>query len=203
MSRSRSGADRLTTRPSGLAPGVLGLALAWAGGLAIARLTGATPVVIVLAAALVWFAGASVAGYLALRKVSVGDVVVPPIATAGAGFPIRADIRSTRPVWVDVRRDRHVIANGWSWGNGFEATATTERRGALDALTVRVRSGGVSGVAWWRRDFSAAVDELVVAPRAVSGRIEAQRPAAHLGGELAGTPGAIAGEIDGVRPWRE
>ena len=35
------------------------------------------------------------------------------------------------------------------------------------------------------------------------GRIEAQRPAAHLGGELAGTPGAIAGEIDGVRPWRE
>ena len=48
---ARSGANRLTTRPSGLAPGVLGLALAWAGGLAIARLTGATPVVIVLAAA--------------------------------------------------------------------------------------------------------------------------------------------------------
>ena len=95
-----------------------------------------------------------------------------------------------------------MIASGWSWGSGLEATATTERRGTLDALTVRVRSGGVTGTAWWRRDFSAAVDELVVAPRTVSGRIEAQRPAAHLGGELAGTPGAIAGEIDGVRPWR-
>jgi transglutaminase-like putative cysteine protease len=203
VSRSRSGADRLTTRPSGLAPGVLGLGLAWAGGLAIARLTGATPVVIVLAAALVWFAGAFVAGYLVLRRASVGDVVVPPIATAGAEFPIRVDVRSTRPVWVEVRRDRHVIASGWSSGNCLEATATTERRAALDALTVRVRTAGVSGIAWWRRDFAAAVGELIVAPRAVSGRIEAQRPAAHLGGELAGTPGAIAGEIDGVRPWRE
>ena len=203
MSGSRTGADRLTVRPSGLAPGVLGLALAWAGGLAIARLTGATPVVIVLAAALVWFAGASVAGYLALRRVSVGDVVVPAIATAGAEFPIRVEIRSPKSVWVEVRRDRAVLASGWSWGDGLDARAVTEGRGAFDALTVRVRSGGVTGAVWWRRDFRVRVDELVVAPRTLSGRIEAQRPAAHLGGEVAGTAGAIAGEIDGVRPWRE
>ena len=87
----------MTIRPAGLAPGVLGLVLAWTGGLAIARLTGATPVVIVLAAAVVWFAGALAAGYLVLRKVSVGAVALPPIVTAGAEFPVRVEVRSTRP----------------------------------------------------------------------------------------------------------
>ena len=203
MSRTRAGADRLTTRPSGLAPGVLGIVLAWTGGLAIARLTGATPVVIVLAAAVVWFAGALLAGYLVLRKVSVGAVAMPPIVTAGDEFPILVDVRSTRPVWVEVRDGRSVVGSGWAWGDGLDGRASIERRGAVDALTVRVRSGGVMGAVWWRRDRRIAVDELVVAPRTVMGRAAAQRPAAHLGGELAGTPGAIAGEIDGVRPWRE
>lgn len=41
------------TRPSGLSAGGLALVLAWIGGLAIAQLTGATPVVIVLAAGFV------------------------------------------------------------------------------------------------------------------------------------------------------
>jgi hypothetical protein len=186
-----------------LAPGVLGLALAWAGGLAIARLTGATPVVIVLAAALVWFVGASLAGYLALRRVSVSEVAAPAIATAGAEFPIRVDVRSTAPVWVEVRRDRAVLASGWSWGDGLDTLATTGPRGAIDGLTVRVRSAGVTGAVWWRRDFDVQIDELVVAPAPMAGRTEAQRPATHLGGEFAGASGAIAGEIDGVRPWRE
>ena len=48
-----------------------------------------------------------------------------------------------------------------------------------------------------------SIDELVVAPAPMAGRTEAQRPATHLGGEFAGASGAIAGEIDGVRPWRE
>ena len=203
MSRTSTGADRLTTRPTGVAPGVMGLALAWAGGLAIARLTGATPVVIVLAAGVVWCAGAVVAGYLTLRKVAVGDVVLPPIVTAGDRFPVRAELRASRPVWVELRDGKRVLASGWSWGDGWVATATAERRGSISDVTIRVRSGGVTGALWWRRDARIAVDEFVVAPRALMGRIEAQRPASHLGGELAGTPGAIAGEIDGVRPWRE
>lgn len=203
MSRTRTGADRLTIRPSGLAPGVMGILLAWTGGLAIARLTGATPVVIVLAAAVVWFAGALAAGYLALRKVSVGAIVVPPIVTAGAEFPIRVDVHSTRPVWIEVRDGNTVLGSGWSWGEDLDVTARIERRGAVGELTARVRSGGVMGAVWWRRDKRVAVDEFVVAPRAMTGRMQAQRPASHLGGELAGTPGAIAGEIDGVRPWRE
>ena len=82
--------------------------------------------------------------------------------------------------------------------------ATTERTGrvrrAHGARAVGRRDGQRCGGG---ATFPVAVDELVVAPRTVSGRIEAHRPAAHLGGELAGTPGAIAGEIDGVRPWRE
>jgi hypothetical protein len=203
VSRTRSGAGRLTTRPAGLAPGVLGLALAWTGGLAIARLTGATPVVIGLAAAVVWFAGALAAGYLALRKVSVGPVVLPPIVTTGAEFPVRVEVSSPRPIWVELRDGKSVIASGWSWGDGMDAIGTTERRGAIDTLTVRTRSGGVMGAVWWRRDVGVTIDDFVVAPRAVMGRTEARRPATHLGGELAGTPGAIAGEIDGVRPWRE
>lgn len=181
----------------------MGLALAWAGGLAIARLTGATAVVIVLAAAVVWVAGAIVAGYLTLRKVSVGEARLPPIVTAGAEFPVRVEVSARRPVWVELCHGRAVLASGWSWGDGWEATATSERRGAIDALTVRVRSAGVTGAVWWRRDARVTVSELVVSPRPAIGRLDVQRPAAHLGGELAGTPGAIAGEIDGVRPWRE
>ncbi len=203
MSRTRTGPDRLTTRPTGVAPGVMGLALAWAGGLAIARLTGATPVVIVLAAGVVWCAGAVAAGYLTLRKVTVGGVVVPPVVTAGEQFPVRAEVRSPRPVWVELREGKHVLASGWSWGAGWTEMATAARRGAFSELTIRARSGGVTGAVWWRRDARITVDQFVVAPRPVMGRIEAQRPASHLGGELAGTAGAIAGEIDGVRPWRE
>ena len=67
-------------RPFGVAAGGLGLLLAWGGGAAIARLTGSTPVVIVLAAGAVWFLASVLAGWVGVISVRVDSVTVPPLA---------------------------------------------------------------------------------------------------------------------------
>ena len=204
MSRTRAGADGLSPIAlSGVSAGAFGLVLAWAGGVAIARLTGATPVVIVLAIGLVWFAASVLAGWLALRTVKVGVVSMPPLVTAGDAFPVRVDVRSKSPVWVDLRTGNRTIASGWTAGEQFAGDATIEHRGRVDSVAVRTRSAGVTGIVWWRRDAHLAVEELVVAPRPQAPARAWQRPTYEHGGEASGRPGAIAGEIDGVRPWRE
>ena len=58
------------------------------------------------------------------QSLAVGDVLLPPIVTAGDEFPVRAEVRAPRPVWVELRDGKHVLASGWSWGDGWAATAT-------------------------------------------------------------------------------
>ncbi len=150
MSRSGARTHRLSTaRPAGLSAGTLGVVMAWIGGLAIARLTGATPVVILLAASLVWFTAALFAGYLALRNVVVGQLSMPPLSTATEAFPIGLELHSSAPVWVELRADAEVISSGWSGDGEFAGTAVIAGRGRVDDIEVRVRSAGVTGMVWW------------------------------------------------------
>ena len=107
------------SRPVGVSAGGLGLLLAWLGGATMAHLTGATPVVIVLAAGAVLFAAAVVAGSLTLRSVIVGDVRVPSSVTQGEPFTLQLEIGSSRPVWTELRTGDHVVASGWASNGTF------------------------------------------------------------------------------------
>ncbi len=191
------------SRPIGVSAGGFGLVLAWWGGAAIARLTGATPVVIVLAAGVVLAAIAIVDGLIALRGVAIDDVELPGHSTCDEEFGLAARIRSSRPIWVEVGHDKTTIAAGWTDGGRWAARGSFGRRAVLDRLTIRVRSGGGLGLVWWARRFEVGIPEHLVAARPQQAGVPVDRSILTGDGEAAGEAGAISGEIDGIRPWRE
>jgi transglutaminase-like putative cysteine protease len=190
-------------RPVGVAAGFVGLVTAWLGGAALARLTGATPIVIVLAAGLVLFLVGMIAGPITLGRVVVEGASLPGSVTQGEEFSVAVDVRSRRPVWTEVRVGRDVISRGWSDGRRHLGRGAVERRGRVDVLDVRVKSAGATGLVWWSRRFDVPVAELLVAARPVDRDVPVDRSPLRAGGEIVGVAGAVSGEIDGVRPWRE
>jgi hypothetical protein len=191
------------SRPIGLSAGAVGLLLAWAGGAAIARLTGATPVVIVLAAGLVLFVIATAAGLLALRSVTIGSPRMPAESTQGEPFTMSLQVDAKRPVWVEVRAGDHQVASGWSSHGGFVSSAVMQRRGSVEQLRVTLRSAGAAGLVWWARPYEIAIDEHLVAAVPNEGDVIVERSVTADLGDNPGPSGAVAGQIDGVRQWRE
>lgn len=191
------------TRPVGLSAGVLGLVLAWFGGAAIARLTGATPVMLVLAGGFVVLVSASFTGVLTLLRCRVGRVELPPSSTLGEPVRVRVEVRSPRPVWVEVRADGSTVAGGWTDSGSFSGSVRMPRRGRVEQLELRVRSAGTLGLVWWARRFPVPVAEHLVAPPTRDGDIRIETTEVGATGEMAGLAGASAGDVDGVRPWRD
>jgi uncharacterized protein (DUF58 family) len=206
MRRQGSGSHGVSrARPVGVSAGGLGLLIAWVGGAAIAQLTGATPVVIVLTAGLVWFAAGVIAGWVAIRRATVERVTMPALSTQGVAFPIEIEIDGTRGshVWVALRSGGSAVASGWAGPGGFRGDAVMTTRGAVRTVHVEARAAGATGLVWWRKRFEIEVAEHVVAPAARSGSASVTRLTAETNGDLTGRSGAVSGEIDGVRPWRE
>ncbi len=191
------------TRPVGVSAGTAGLVLAWACGTMIAHLTGATPVVILLAAGLVLFAAAAVVGSITVRGTSIDAVRLPAVVTRGDPFGVSVAVTSARPVWIELRRDGRVVAAGWSEDGQFVGDATMERRGVVDQLDVSVRSAGGIGLVWWRRSFTVEIGGLLIAAKQQHGDVPIERSSAPGTDDAIGRAGAVAGETDGVRPWRE
>ena len=190
-------------RPVGISAGGLGLAMGWIGGAAIAQLTGATPVVIVLAAGVVLMAGAVLDGWFSALRTSIGGVVLPHASDQGSPVPLSVDIASPRPVFVEVLVGGERVAEGWSGATRFVDEATFRRRGAVDELHVRVRTAGLLGLIWWGRRIAVPIRRHLVAPPMHEGRVPIERNGRAADGDLAGASGAISGEIDGIRPWRD
>lgn len=191
------------SRPVGVSAGAVGLLLAWAGGATIARLSGATPVVIVLAAGLALLLIAAVAGPLGLRSVTAGSPRLPADSTQGEPFTMSVQVETRRPVWVDIRVGDEQIASGWTSNGGFVGPAVIQRRGPVDQLGISVRSAGAVGLIWWARRLDIAVDEHLVAAAPNEGDVLVERIVAADLGDHPGSAGAVAGQIDGVRQWRE
>lgn len=191
------------TRPVGLSAGALGLLLAWCGGAAIVRLTGAAPVMLVLAAGVVLLVAAIVSSLVTTARVRVGLVELPPTSTVGEPVPMRAAIASPRAVWVEIVVGPDTVATGWAVAGRFASSATMTRRGLVDRVEVRVRSAGPLGLVWWGRRFQAHVADHLVAPRPRHGSVVVETTDVGATGDLAGVPGASAGELDGVRGWRD
>ena len=190
-------------RPVGVSAGGVGLSLGWIGGVAIAQLTGATPVVIVLAAGVVVMIGAVLDGWSTALRTTVGEAVLPHASDQGVPVPLRVDIASPRPVFVEVLAHGGRVAQGWSDATRFADEATFLRRGAVDQLHVRVRTAGLLGLVWWGRRVAVPIDRHLVAPPMHHARVPIERNGRAADGDLAGASGAISGEIDGIRPWRD
>jgi transglutaminase-like putative cysteine protease len=196
-------------RPDGLAPGAAGLALAWLGGVAIARLTGATPVVIVLALGLATVVVAAGGGWWKVTRARFGEVVLPPVSTAGEPVPIDVRLAAARsasgsPVWLELHAAGELVGRGWAGGGPIEARFVA--RGEVTELDVTIRAAGALGLVWWRRRVRLTIDPHVVAPPAVAGTVVLERQLARRADDdldRSGRTGAIAGDTDGVRAWRE
>jgi transglutaminase-like putative cysteine protease len=191
------------SRPVGVSAGGLGLVLAWLGGVGLAQLTGSTPVLIVLAAGLVMFVVALVGGWRVVRAAAVGAATLPQASTQGDPFSLRIEIVAQRPLWVEVSSFGNVVASGWTHTDTFSSQATLDRRGRIRELDVLIRSGGSLGLIWWMRRVTIEIPDHVVAPRPHRGAALIERRSMQSDGDRSGAPGAAAGEIDGIRPWRE
>ena len=177
--------------------------MGWIGGVAIAELTGATPVVIILAAGVVVLIGAVLDGWFSALRTSIGQAVLPHASDQGAPVPLAVDITSPRPVFVEVLADGERVARGWSGATRFAGEATFRRRGAVDELQVRIRTAGLLGLVWWGRRVVVPIDRHLVAPPMHHTGVPIERHGRAADGDLAGASGAISGEIDGIRPWRD
>lgn len=197
-------ADR--ARPDGCAPGVAGLALAWLGGVAIARLTGATAVVICLAVLASAAVVAGLGGWLTVRRAEVTGVALPSESTAGTPVAMVVDVASTRDqaVWLDVRvvggDAGRTVASGWA---DAPLTAAFPERGVVTQLDVVVRATGAFGLVWWRRRVNVDIAAHLVAPPAVAGPVSLERRPVRADGTQPGRNGALVGDPDGVREWRD
>jgi protein-glutamine gamma-glutamyltransferase len=206
MRRTGAGARRVSgARPVGISAGTAGLVLAWLGGAAVARLTGATPVVIMLASGVVWFVVACLTGWVTVRRAGVVTVEMPPLSTVGEPVPIVvvAERVGRSPTWIEVSAHGERVAEGWLVDARFTGTAALTRRGFLESVDVAFRSAGAPALVWWRRRVRVAIDEHAVAPVAAGDGRSVTSPAFESAGPRAGRTGAVAGETDGVRPWRE
>ena len=205
-------------RPAGWSPGTSTLLGAWVAGAAIARLTGASAVILLLAAAIIGFVFEFIAGWWAARAVRVDSASTPPVVTVGESCRLFVALDASGGARaLERRRVSLVLADGTTVGVDDAATArdhngsglpiATAARfaapGLIDRLTVRVEVAGPAGLIWWRRTTEVAIDLLHVAPVAVGPLLDVERIDATTEGTTEARRGNHVGEIDGVRPWRQ
>ena len=202
-------------RPTGWSPGTGIMLGAWIASAAIARLTGATAVILLLAATLVAFAFEIVAGWWVTRSARVTAVVAPSVVTVGE--PCRVLVSVTAPVdgyFGGRGRIRLATIDGAAVSidgdaapidaaNDSVVSARFVTPGLISVMRVRVDLPGPAGLVWWRRTTDIVIDDVHVAPVGTGPRVEVESVTATSEGSTDTRRGNHGGEIDGVRPWRQ
>jgi transglutaminase-like putative cysteine protease len=194
-------------RPSGWSPGTGSLLGAWLASAAIARLTGATAVIMILATALVAAVFEVVAGWWSARAVCVRSAVAPNITTVGDDLAVlitvdgRASPRAIERRRITLTRPDGAVV-GIATSGTDSVTVRFESAGIVSELTVIVQVAGPAGLFWWRRVQNTTIEPLHVAPIGHGPLLEVERNTSDREGSVAARRGNHSGEIDGVRPWR-
>ncbi len=215
----RTGSTRL--RPIALAPGTGGFVLAWVGGLLIARLTGASAVLLVLAALLAAFVCAVLDARRQTRGVEVVAVTAPALVDVGVDTtcavtlrrrassrsPVRLRVTSTSTATGPVVGTCTISAGA---GNAGDRTRTEHPLtvrftvpGTIERIGVEVASAGIAGLVWWARRTPVVVPTIHVVPTPHGPILPVESSPTVLVGDGNARRGDVRGEIDGVRPWRD
>jgi transglutaminase-like putative cysteine protease len=201
-------------RPSGWSPGTGSLVGAWLASAAIARLTGAPAVILLLGVTLVAAAFEVVAGWWSARSVDVRSALVPSVADVGDRFTARLTIAWPPSLRSNERR-RLTIAHTdgtavsiteESAAHGTPADTVlvrVESPGVLSALRVSVFVTGPAGLIWWRRTQTITIEPLHVAPISSGPMVDVEAISAATHGLVTAERGNHVGDIDGVRSWRQ
>ena len=203
LSRPRPEGSLSRPRPTGVGRGVPAFAAAWAGAAMIAMLTGAPAVVMVLAASGVAFVWAAITGPLALRRVTVDDVDLPPVATAGDPVHVAVTAYTATPAWAVVSVGGDRVASGWVHEGVTTLEGTAPRRGRFDQATVAVSSAGRLGLVWWQRRGRRTIATFEVGAAPCEGAVATTRlPADDRTGSASGARSGHD-DLESVRPWRD
>ena len=115
----------MSTRPAGLSSGFGYLLFGWMAAYGLLRLTGATTVAILLAAAVVHAVAAIVGGWIRLRRHGAIEITAPTTVDVGKPFPLvvcarRGDLPPIHCRVIDRGAD---VAAGWLQGSNTELEA--------------------------------------------------------------------------------
>ncbi|MDO8364647.1 MAG: transglutaminaseTgpA domain-containing protein [Actinomycetota bacterium] len=201
------GASR--SRVKGLSHGASAFLFAWPATLAIALLTGAGAVVILLAVEVVAAVAAGLGGWVATRRVLPVAVETRTLATVGDELTWHVQVREPAHgsgrdrAFAELRVADGVVADGWVGEGGNMLTGTAPRRGEHPAVEVRWKAAGRLGLVWWQRSIHLTITPLAIAPRAATEaatlrRTDDETAGDHLTQHLPGRD-----QVDGVRAWRE
>ncbi|MGB0113868.1 MAG: transglutaminaseTgpA domain-containing protein, partial [Ilumatobacteraceae bacterium] len=200
--------------PAGWTPGTGVMICAWVAGAAIARLTGAAAVILLLAATLVGFVFDTVAGWRRARRRIDATLSGPGTATVGERGDLLLSLRGDPRPTVGRRRIQQftvVLPDGTLVSPTAEVVggagtisipATFESAGIVTTLGLRVEQCGPAGLVWWRRTSFHPIDPIHVAPHGVGPLLEPTVVESSREGGTEASRGSHRGDIDGVRPWR-
>ena len=160
------------TRPAGISPGTGAFVAAWIVGAAIARLTGAAAVLLLLAIGVIGLAAAGCSGWLAARKLRVSGVAVPTVVNVDAETTITIMLstrllpRGSVRVFADAGR-RDVLAmipfEDFTPHHGTSHIAlgpiAFRRPGIVERLHVEAATAGAAGLMWFRHTTSVPIEQ--------------------------------------------
>lgn len=190
-------------RPAGIARGVTSLGMAWLIAAAIALLTGAAAVIMMMAVGLVAFLAALVSGRRVVARSNVVAVTTAELAEEGDALSWQLRTTGTQRVHAELKVADTVVAAGWAEPGSTVLSGTAPSRGIHRAVVAEWSSAGRLGLVWWRKRTTVAIAALAVAPRpsdqaAPLTRLHSDRPE-----QLRASAAPGRDEVDGVRTWRE
>lgn len=201
---------RTRSFPIGVTPGAPTLVGAWLVGLAVARLTGAAAVVLLLVACFVAMAAAAISGWWRLRSVDLVGIVGPSVTTAGDVVDVLVDHTDRHssdsrfhpvggpPVTIRFLGSEQHLEHDPPTAIGL----TIDDAGIIDEIDVVIESAGIAGLVKWRRRQRVTIDPLHVAPRPSGPILPVDHAATVTDGTSASGNGPRIGDLDGARPWR-